>query len=198
MAMDSCWPAPDRMAAVLYTLMTLFPNPANRPAAKEVLAKFRAKGIDPAGYALDAYAATQILKQAVDRAGTLDTRRVAETMHSGVPFKRVLGEIAFDQKGDIKQLGFVPYIRKNTGAGSPMSSSSQEPEKQAAIRGASLTHGLVRSGSSQEISAAAGRSTAPRLSGRPAYFRAVPGVDLPHPEGSASISLEHWHLLARR
>jgi len=31
-------------------------------------------------------------------------------MHSGGPFKTVLGEIAFDQKGDIKQPGFVPYI----------------------------------------------------------------------------------------
>jgi branched-chain amino acid transport system substrate-binding protein len=95
--------------------MTFFPNPADRPEAKEVLAKFQAKGIDPAGYTLYAYAATQILKQAIDKAGTLDTWKVAETMHSGVPFKTVLGEIAFDQKGGIKQPGFVPYIWKNTG-----------------------------------------------------------------------------------
>jgi branched-chain amino acid transport system substrate-binding protein len=89
------------MATVLYTLMTFLPNPASRPEAKEVLAKFQAKGIDPAGYTLYAYAATQILRQAIDKAGMLDTRRVAETMDSGVPFETVLGEIAFDQKGDI-------------------------------------------------------------------------------------------------
>jgi branched-chain amino acid transport system substrate-binding protein len=101
--------------AIEGTLMTFFPNPSNRPEAKEVLARFQAKGIDPAGYTLYAYAATQILKQAIDKAGSLDTRKVAETMHSGVPFKTVLGEIAFDQKGDIKQPGFVPYVWKNTG-----------------------------------------------------------------------------------
>jgi branched-chain amino acid transport system substrate-binding protein len=101
--------------AVEGTLMTFFPNPSNRPEAKEVLARFQAKGIDPAGYTLYAYAATQILKQAIDQAGTLDTRKVAETMHSGAPFKTVLGGIAFDQKGDIKQPGFVPYVWKNTG-----------------------------------------------------------------------------------
>jgi branched-chain amino acid transport system substrate-binding protein len=98
------------------TLMTFFPNPENRPEAKEVLAKFRAKGIDPAGYTLYAYAATQILKQAVDKAGSLDPKKVAETMHSGMPFTTVLGDIAFDLKGDIKQPGFVPYVWKNNGS----------------------------------------------------------------------------------
>jgi branched-chain amino acid transport system substrate-binding protein len=98
------------------TLMTFFPNPENRPEAKEVLAKFRAKGIDPAGYTLYAYAATQILKQAVDKAGSLDPKKVAETMHSGTPFTTILGDISFDPKGDIKQPGFVPYVWKNTGS----------------------------------------------------------------------------------
>jgi branched-chain amino acid transport system substrate-binding protein len=101
--------------AVEGTLMTFFPNPEARPEAKEVLAKFRAKGIDPAGYTLYAYAATQILKQAIDKAGTLDARKVADTMHSGTPFKTVMGDISFDQKGDIKQPGFVPYVWKKTG-----------------------------------------------------------------------------------
>jgi branched-chain amino acid transport system substrate-binding protein len=98
------------------TLMTFFPNPENRPEAKEVLNKFRAKGIDPAGYTLYAYAATQILKQAVDKAGSLEPKKVAETMHSGMPFKTVLGDISFDSKGDIKQPGFVPYVWRNTGS----------------------------------------------------------------------------------
>jgi branched-chain amino acid transport system substrate-binding protein len=101
--------------AVEGTLMTFFPNPEARPEAKEVLTKFRAKGIDPAGYTLYAYAAAQILKQAIDKAGTLDTRKVADTMHSGTPFKTVMGDISFDQKGDIKQPGFVPYVWKKTG-----------------------------------------------------------------------------------
>jgi branched-chain amino acid transport system substrate-binding protein len=101
--------------AVEGTLMTFFPNPETRPEAKDVIAKFRAKGIDPAGYTLYAYAAAQILKQAIDKTGSLDTKKVAETMHSGTPFNTVLGEISFDKKGDIKQPGFVPYVWKNTG-----------------------------------------------------------------------------------
>ena len=39
------------------TMMTFAPDPTKNPAAADVVAEFKAKGLDPAGYALYAYAA---------------------------------------------------------------------------------------------------------------------------------------------
>ena len=47
----------------------------------------------------------QIIKQAAEAAKSLDPKKVAEAMHSGKPFKTVIGDIAFDKKGDIS--GYV-------------------------------------------------------------------------------------------
>ena len=43
----------------------------------------------------------QIIKQATEQANSLDTKKVAAVMHSGKPFKTVLGDITFDSKGDL-------------------------------------------------------------------------------------------------
>jgi len=41
-----------------------------------------------------------IIKQAAEKANSLDTKKIAEVMHSGMTFKTVLGDIALDKKGD--------------------------------------------------------------------------------------------------
>jgi branched-chain amino acid transport system substrate-binding protein len=43
----------------------------------------------------------QIIKQAAEEAKSLDPKKVAEVMHSGKAFKTVLGDVSFDQKGDV-------------------------------------------------------------------------------------------------
>ena len=48
------------------TLMTFSPDPRKNPNAKDAVAKFKAKNIDPEAYTLYAYAAVQILKAAAE------------------------------------------------------------------------------------------------------------------------------------
>jgi len=49
------------------TLMSFGPEPRNNPNAKDVVAEFKAKGIEPEGYTLYSYAGMQIIKQAIAR-----------------------------------------------------------------------------------------------------------------------------------
>jgi branched-chain amino acid transport system substrate-binding protein len=90
------------------TLFTFGPDPRNKPAAKAIVEKFKAKGIDPEGYTLYTYAAFQVWAQAVAKAGTTDPKKVAETIKAG-SWDTVLGTLSFDTKGDIKAIGYVVY-----------------------------------------------------------------------------------------
>ncbi len=94
------------------TLMTFGPEPRNNPNAKDAVASFKAKGFDPQGYTLYSYAAAQIIKQAAEKANSLDPKKVAAAMHSGTPFHTVLGDIAFDKKGDRTTVDYVWYVWK--------------------------------------------------------------------------------------
>ena len=91
------------------TMMTFGPDPRNKPQAVAVVKKFKDKGIDPEGYTLYTYAAFQIWAQAVAKAGTLDAKKVAETIRAG-KWNTVLGQIGYDKKGDITVLDYVWYI----------------------------------------------------------------------------------------
>ncbi len=94
------------------TLMTFGPDPRNNPAAKTVVAAIRAKGFEPEGYTLYSYAAVQIIKQAAEKAKSLDPKKVAEIMHSGMTFHTVIGDIAYDKKGDRTSVDYVWYVWK--------------------------------------------------------------------------------------
>jgi branched-chain amino acid transport system substrate-binding protein len=94
------------------TLMTFGPEPRNNPNAKEAVDSFKAKGFDPQGYTLYSYAAVQIMKQAAEKANSLDPKKVAELMHSGMPFHTVIGDISYDKKGDRTTVDYVWYVWK--------------------------------------------------------------------------------------
>jgi branched-chain amino acid transport system substrate-binding protein len=89
------------------TLMTFSPDPRTNPANKEIVDVFRKKGFEPQAYTLYSYAALQIIKEAAAQAKTLDTKKIAAVMSSGKPFKTVLGDIAFDKKGDVSNDGYL-------------------------------------------------------------------------------------------
>jgi branched-chain amino acid transport system substrate-binding protein len=99
------------------TLMTYGPDPRNKPDAKKVVEEFRAKKFEPEAYTLYSYAGVQIIKQAAEAAKSLDPKKVAEKMHSGMTFKTVLGDISYDKKGDITKLDYVMYIWKKDASG---------------------------------------------------------------------------------
>ncbi len=69
------------------TLMTYGPDPRNKPEAKAVVAEFRAKKFEPEAYTLYSYAGVQIIKQAAEAAKSLDPKKVADKMHSGMTFQ---------------------------------------------------------------------------------------------------------------
>jgi len=99
------------------TLMTYGPDPRSKPEAKAAVEEFRAKKFEPEAYTLYSYAGVQIIKQAAEAAKSLDPKKVAEKMHSGMTFKTVLGDIAYDKKGDITKLDYVMYVWKKDASG---------------------------------------------------------------------------------
>jgi branched-chain amino acid transport system substrate-binding protein len=94
------------------TLMSFGPDPRDNPAGKEIVAEIRAKGFEPEGYTMYSYAAMQIIKAAAEKAKSLDPKKMAEVMHSGMTFKTVIGDIAYDKKGDRTNVDYVWYVWK--------------------------------------------------------------------------------------
>ena len=108
--------------------MSFGPDPRNNPAAKDIVGEFKAKNFDPEAYTLYAYAAVQIMKQAAEKAKSLDPKKVAEVMHSGMSFNTVIGPIAYDKKGDRTSVDYVWYTwEKVPTARSPTSKTSPDP-----------------------------------------------------------------------
>ncbi|WP_274629641.1 ABC transporter substrate-binding protein [Arvimicrobium flavum] len=84
--------------------MFVFPSdPQARPEAKEAVEKIKAGGFVPEGFTLFSYATIQAIAQGIERAGTdEDPAAVAAALKDGKPVDTVIGPIAFDKKGDIK------------------------------------------------------------------------------------------------
>jgi branched-chain amino acid transport system substrate-binding protein len=93
---------------------TFAPDPRKSPQAAAVVKKFKAKNYDPEGYTLYTYAAFQIWAQAAKKAGTVESKKVAEAMHAG-KWDTVIGPISFDKKGDITRADYVFYVWKKDG-----------------------------------------------------------------------------------
>ncbi len=90
------------------TLMTFGPDPRKFPEAAEVVAAFEADGVNPEGYTLYTYAAIEVFKQAAESAGSTDLDAVIAALRGG-SFETVLGELTFDDNGDIEQPAYVWY-----------------------------------------------------------------------------------------
>jgi branched-chain amino acid transport system substrate-binding protein len=99
------------------TLMTYGPDPRKRPEAKAVVEKFRAKNFEPQAYTLYSYAAVEIIKQAAEAAKSLDPKKVAEQIKSGMKLRTVIGELSYDKKGDVTRLDYVVYVWKKDPSG---------------------------------------------------------------------------------
>ena len=96
------------------TLMTFSPDPRKNEDAAPLVEKFRAKGIEPEGYVLYTYAAIQAWAEAVGTAGSTEFDAVTTALDDGT-FNTVLGELEFDDKGDVTLPGYVFYEWKDGG-----------------------------------------------------------------------------------
>jgi branched-chain amino acid transport system substrate-binding protein len=99
------------------TLMTYSADPRRRPQAQAVLNRFRARNVHPQVYTLYSYAAVEILKQAAEAAKSLDPRKMAEQMKSGMAFKTAIGDLSYDRRGDITRVDYVVYVWKKDAGG---------------------------------------------------------------------------------
>jgi branched-chain amino acid transport system substrate-binding protein len=101
------------------TLMTFNPDARKIPSAAPIVAKFKAKNIDPEGYTLYTYAGFQVWAQAASKANTTDPKKVAAVLKAG-KWDTVLGPVSFDKKGDVQGIDYVFYIWKKDGSYSEM------------------------------------------------------------------------------
>ena len=85
------------------------PDPSHDRRNKSIVKKYKAKGIKPEAFTFYSYAAIQVWALAVREAGTVKATEVSKVLKSK-KFDTVLGEISFDEKGDISNPGFVIYI----------------------------------------------------------------------------------------
>ncbi len=94
------------------TLMTFSPDPRKNEIAKPVVDKLLAAGKSTEGYALYTYAAIQIWADAVKAAGSTDFEPVVKALNDG-KFSTVLGELEFNDVGDVTLPGYVFYEWKD-------------------------------------------------------------------------------------
>ena len=91
------------------TLMTFGPDPQKRPEAQAVIEKFKARNFKPEAYTLYAYAAAQVIAEAAKAINSLEPAKVAEELHKGNSYNTVIGDLAFDAKGDVTRIDYVMY-----------------------------------------------------------------------------------------
>ena len=92
------------------TLMTFSPDPRKNAVAAKVVKAFADKKIDPEGYVLYTYATIQIWAEAVAKAKSADSKKVAKALKATGAWPSVLGPVTFDKKGDVTSGAYVMYI----------------------------------------------------------------------------------------
>ena len=103
LAMDGFWAAAG--TAGEGTVFSARPEVRGTAQADEVLARFQRRGLGTRPGGIGAYAAVQVWAQAVERAGTTATVAVADMLRRG-RFETLLGPVAFDRKGDLRDAGW--------------------------------------------------------------------------------------------
>jgi branched-chain amino acid transport system substrate-binding protein len=100
-------------------MMTALSDPRLDPDNALLVAEFRQRQIEPAGYTLYAYAALQVWAAAATAAKSTDYGKVSAAIASG-SFKTALGTLSFDGKGDVKPPAYTVYVwRKGDYAPAP-------------------------------------------------------------------------------
>ena len=92
------------------SLIVFARDPHRVPAAAGLLNRLRAKGVQPGTYAFYAYAAVEVIQQAAAASRSLDGKALAATMHAGVTFHTVLGDMTFDAHGDPTVPDDIVYV----------------------------------------------------------------------------------------
>ncbi|MET0259072.1 MAG: branched-chain amino acid ABC transporter substrate-binding protein [Methylobacterium sp.] len=95
------------------TVMTLAPEPRRLPESKDRKAT-APRSPEAETFAARAYAAVEVFKGAIDMAKSTDPRRIADSLHSGKPLRTLIGEVAFDAKGDLAKAPYGLVVWRRT------------------------------------------------------------------------------------
>lgn len=94
------------------TLMTFSPDPSRNEIAAPVVEAIRASGQTVEGYTLYTYAAIQAWAAAVNAASSTEFDAVTAALNEGT-FQTVIGELNFNDIGDVTLPGYVVYEWSN-------------------------------------------------------------------------------------
>jgi branched-chain amino acid transport system substrate-binding protein len=81
-------------------------------SAKQAVDDFARQGFDPEGYTLYTVAALQVYAEAAGKAGSTGLEALLPVLR-GTVFPTVVGEIAFDAKGDVRDPKYNLYVYRN-------------------------------------------------------------------------------------
>ncbi|QND53821.1 ABC transporter substrate-binding protein [Phyllobacterium sp. 628] len=91
------------------TLFTNSADPTKNPSASKIIDALKAKNIPAEAFTLNAYAALQVIKAGIEKAGSADPAAVAEALHSGAPVSTVVGDLTYAKTGDLTTPTFVLF-----------------------------------------------------------------------------------------
>lgn len=94
--------------------MTFGDDPRDFPEGKKVVASFRDNGFEPEGYTLYAYATMQIITKAIQENKSTEGEQLSHWLKNN-SVDTIMGQKAWDQKGDLKQSDYVMYVWDKTG-----------------------------------------------------------------------------------
>ncbi|MBQ6656854.1 MAG: high-affinity branched-chain amino acid ABC transporter substrate-binding protein [Ottowia sp.] len=98
--------AGDAVEGLLATLPRAFDT---APRNKELVERIKAAKKDPSGaFVMPGYAALQVIAEGLKAAGSQEPAKVADAIRAGT-FETPIGQVAFDNKGDLKSFDFAVY-----------------------------------------------------------------------------------------
>lgn len=92
------------------TIFTNALDATKNAAAGDVIKALEAKNIPAEAFTLNAYAAVQVLKAGIEKAGSADdAQAVAKALKSGDPIDTVIGKLTYGASGDLSSPSFTLY-----------------------------------------------------------------------------------------
>lgn len=97
----------DTAAGTLFTNAT---DALKNPDSAEAVAVLKEKGIPPEAFTLNAYAAVEVLKAGIEKAGKADSATAVGTaLKSGMQVTTAIGKLSYDKNGDLASPAFAMF-----------------------------------------------------------------------------------------
>lgn len=88
------------------TLFTNASDASKNPASTDAIKALQDKNIPAEAFTLNAYAAVEVLKAGIEKAGADDSAAVATVLKDGQPIKTAIGDLTYGETGDLSSPSF--------------------------------------------------------------------------------------------